>query len=152
MRGSSLQTRHPVEHVDHEVEAVHLIQNGQFERRVDVAFFLVAPYVQMFMIAEAIGQLVNQPRVTVEVEDDRFILAASSRGAWIAHGVLHRRFTSTQHTLLSTEFKARIRWMCAPSGHAASRAKEGSHGERRHGARSDENAGETPPTSAPDAH
>ncbi|AFT89994.1 hypothetical protein BUPH_08224 (plasmid) [Paraburkholderia phenoliruptrix BR3459a] len=57
MRGPPLQTRHAVEHIDHQIEAVDLIQYRQFERRVDVALLLVAAYVQMLVIAEPIGEL-----------------------------------------------------------------------------------------------
>ena len=73
MRGPCLQAGHAVEHVDHEIEAIDLIENREFERRVDVAFFLIAAHVQILVIVEAIRELVNQPRITVKVEDHGFV-------------------------------------------------------------------------------
>ena len=67
------QPRHAVDHVDDQVEARGLVQHRQLERRVDVALLLVAADVQVLVALEAIGELVNEPRVAVEVEDDRLV-------------------------------------------------------------------------------
>ena len=67
------QARHPVDDVDHQVEAVHLVQDRELQRRVDVALLLVAAHVQVVVVVEAVGELVDQPRIAVEVEDDRLV-------------------------------------------------------------------------------
>src|SRR5258708_2156993 len=41
VRRRAPQLRHPINHVDRLVKTVHLVQNRQFQRRVDVAFLLV---------------------------------------------------------------------------------------------------------------
>ena len=51
MRTSGLQSRNPVNDVDGEVEAVHLIAYHELQRRVDIAFFLISAdvYVGVFV-------------------------------------------------------------------------------------------------------
>src|SRR5512146_139199 len=68
-----LEPRHAVDRVDGEVEAVGLVFDRQLERRVDAAEFLVAAHVQVDVIGPAVGELVNQPRVSVKIEDDRLV-------------------------------------------------------------------------------
>ncbi len=71
--GGRLQRRHTIDDVDGEVEAVDLIQDGEFERGVDVALFLVSTHVDVVVIFSAIGELVDQCSVGVEVEDYGFV-------------------------------------------------------------------------------
>ena len=67
------QLRHAIDHVDDEMEARGLVQHRQLQRRVDIALFLVAADVQVLVSLEAIRKPVNQPRIAVEVEDDRLV-------------------------------------------------------------------------------
>jgi hypothetical protein len=72
-RALRLQVRHPADHVDHQVETVDLVQDRELERRVDAALLLVAAHVQVLVVLEPAGELVDQPRVAVEVEDHRAV-------------------------------------------------------------------------------
>ena len=67
------QFRHPIDNVDHQMEARSLVQHRQFERRIDVAFFLVAAHMQIVMARETVRELVDEPRIAVEVKDDRLV-------------------------------------------------------------------------------
>jgi hypothetical protein len=44
------QLGHPVDDINHQVKAVNLIQNGQLQRGVDVALFLVAPHMDAVLV------------------------------------------------------------------------------------------------------
>src|SRR5208283_2379869 len=70
MSGRVAHARHAINRVDREVEAVGLIANRQLQRRIDTAELFVAADMKICMIGAPIGELVNQPRVAVEVEDD----------------------------------------------------------------------------------
>src|SRR5690606_16482839 len=59
--------------VNCQIEAVDLVLNGQLERRVDVAFLFVSAYVNIGVIRPAIGELVNKPRIPMEIEDHGLI-------------------------------------------------------------------------------
>src|SRR5207244_7399057 len=65
--------RHAVDHVLDEMEAVEVVQHHHVERRGGRAFFLVAAHVEVLVVGAAIREPMNQPRVTVEGEDDRFV-------------------------------------------------------------------------------
>src|SRR5581483_5063571 len=67
--GGVLQARHAIADVDGEVESVDLIDDRQLERRVDVAFLLIAANMDVVVISAAVRELVNQRGVAVEVED-----------------------------------------------------------------------------------
>ena len=68
-----LELRGAVDRVDRQGEAVDLIVDGEFHGRVDIAFFLVPAHVQIPVIGAAVGQAMNQPGITVEIEDDGFV-------------------------------------------------------------------------------
>src|SRR3984885_3177899 len=68
-----MQVRNTVDDVNREIEAIHLIENGQLQRRVDVAFFLISTHVNVLVVRAPIAKLVDQRRVRVEVEDDRLV-------------------------------------------------------------------------------
>ena len=57
MRRRRLQMRYPIDDVDRQIEAVDLVQDRQFQRRIDVAFFLVSAHVHIVVIGVAIRQL-----------------------------------------------------------------------------------------------
>src|ERR1700685_620666 len=68
-----MQAGNAVDDVDREIEAIHLIQDGQLQRSIDVAFFLISTHVNVLVIRAPIAELVNERRVRVEVENDRFV-------------------------------------------------------------------------------
>src|SRR5271165_6272216 len=73
MRADALERRDSVNRVNGKTEPVGLVVNGQFHRRVDVAFFFVSPHMQVTVVGAAIGEAVNQPGIAVEVEDYRLV-------------------------------------------------------------------------------
>ena len=64
---------HPVDHVDREIEPVDLVADGELQRRVDIALFLVAADVEVAVVGAPVGKLVDEPGIAVEVEDDRLV-------------------------------------------------------------------------------
>ena len=71
--GAGAQTRHAVDDVDDQVEAVEIIQHHHVERRRGRPFFLVPANVQLMVIGPAIRQAMDQPGIAVEGEDDRLV-------------------------------------------------------------------------------
>ena len=55
------------------MEAIQIVEYRHVEGGRDRSFLLVAAHVKVGVIGAAIGQPVNQPRVGVEGEDDRFV-------------------------------------------------------------------------------
>ena len=72
VRRDSRQTRHAVDHVDREMEAVDLVAHAHIERRGGGAFFFISAHVQL-LVGAPVGQPVNQPGIAVIVEDDRLV-------------------------------------------------------------------------------
>ena len=68
-----LQLGHAIDDVDDQMEARRLVEHRQLERRVDVALLPVAVHVQVLVALEAVDELVNEPRIAVEVEDDGLV-------------------------------------------------------------------------------
>ena len=62
---------HTVDHVDHEVEAVEVVQHHHVERRRRRALLLVAAHVEVVVVRAAVGEPVDQPGIAVVGEDDR---------------------------------------------------------------------------------
>ena len=71
MGARRLQAGHTIDDIHGQAEAVDLVLDRQFQRRIDVAFFLVASHVQVCVVLAAIGEPVDQPGIAVEIEDDR---------------------------------------------------------------------------------
>ena len=69
----SLEPGYAVYGVDSQGEAVYLIFDSQFERGVDVAALLIAAHVQVPVVCSVVAKPVDQPGITMEVEDDRFV-------------------------------------------------------------------------------
>ena len=65
------ETGHPVDGVDGQAEAIGLIADGEFQRRVDVTLLLVAAHVNIVLAWPTVGEAMDQPRVTVKVKDHR---------------------------------------------------------------------------------
>src|SRR6056297_1560403 len=105
-----LQPRHPVDGVNGQAEAVHVVLDGQFHRGVDAAFFLIAAHMQVAVIMAAIGEAVNQPGVTVKVEDHRLvhgeqaveIAVAEAVGMFLAGAMRNRSTTLIKRTRRSS--------------------------------------------------
>ena len=49
-----------IDDVDGDIEAIDLIEDGEFEGRVDVALFFVAADVNVVVISAAVGEFVNE--------------------------------------------------------------------------------------------
>ena len=49
-----------IDDVDGDIEAIDLIEDGEFEGRVDVALFFVAADVDVVVISAAVGEFVNE--------------------------------------------------------------------------------------------
>ena len=67
------QPRHAVNHILHQVKAVEVVEHAHVEGRGGCSLFLVSTHVEIFMIRAAIGQAMNQPRVTMEIKNDRLV-------------------------------------------------------------------------------
>src|SRR6185503_9568644 len=67
-----LEPGYTVDGIDSQSEACYFIIDGQFERRVNVAPLLIAAHVQVLVIGSVVTEPVDQPGITVEVEDDWF--------------------------------------------------------------------------------
>jgi len=61
---NSYEPRHYENRVDHETEPVRLVVNCQFHRRIDVALLFVAAQMQVPVACAAVGETMNQPRVS----------------------------------------------------------------------------------------
>jgi len=73
IRPTGPQVRQAIDGVADKVEAIEVVQHGHVERCRDRAFFLVSPHVQVVMIRPAVGEPVNQPRISVIRKDDRLV-------------------------------------------------------------------------------
>ena len=101
--------------VDCEVEAVGLVVDCQLQRSVDAAEFLVAAHVQVVVIGSAVGELVNQPRISVKIEDHRLAeseqlsksRSVSPCGCSLLGCSLNRSTTLTKRIFRSGIFRAR---------------------------------------------
>src|ERR1700722_5561771 len=74
VRSGRLDARHSIDHIDREMEAIDVVAYRQLQRRVDVATLHVSANVNVRMVGATIGELVDQPGIAVEVEDDRLVL------------------------------------------------------------------------------
>src|SRR6266568_3844615 len=63
------ETGYPVNSIHGQGEAVSLIADGEFQRRVDVALLLVAAHVNVVLTGPAVRESMDEPRVRVKVED-----------------------------------------------------------------------------------
>src|SRR5271166_4797059 len=68
-----LQPRDAVDGINSQTETVNLVVDRQLHWCIDVALLFIAAHVHVVVVMPAISQAVNQPRVSVEIEDDRFI-------------------------------------------------------------------------------
>src|ERR1039458_9667596 len=73
MRANALKFGNAVNGVNCKTEAVSFVVDRQFHRGIDVPFLLVAAHMEVFVVGATVGQPVNQPRVSMEIENDRLI-------------------------------------------------------------------------------
>src|SRR5579859_4109588 len=68
-----LKLRHALDRVHGQTETINLVLNRQFQRRIDIALFLVAANVQILVICAAVRQAMDEPGVSVKIKNDRLI-------------------------------------------------------------------------------
>ena len=73
VRACRLELGHAVNSVDSQRVAVYLVIDCQFERRVNVAPLLLAAHVQARVVTSAVAKPMEQPGITVEIENDRLV-------------------------------------------------------------------------------
>src|SRR5580700_1341600 len=73
VRSTCLQRGNAIDRIDRQGIAIHLILDGQLHRGVDIAALLVATYMQIIVIGAPVGQPMNEPWISMEVEDDGFV-------------------------------------------------------------------------------
>src|SRR5579871_5490501 len=73
MCADALQSGDAVDGVDGKAEAVGFVVDRQLHRRIDVTFFLVAAHMQVLVVSAPVGQSMDQPRISMEIEDDRLV-------------------------------------------------------------------------------
>src|SRR5262249_28948057 len=71
---SRTQLRHTIDDIVHQMETIEIVDYAHVEWRCRRAFFLVAPYVNVVMVRPPVRQPVNEPRIAMKCEDDRFVL------------------------------------------------------------------------------
>ena len=67
---SCLEPGHAVYSVDSQSEAVYLVLDRQFERGIDIASLLITAHVHVLVIIPVVAEPMDQPGITVEIEDD----------------------------------------------------------------------------------
>ena len=67
---SCLEPGHAVYSVDSQSKAVYLVLDRQFERGIDVASLLITAHVHVLVIIPVVAEPMDQPGITVEIEDD----------------------------------------------------------------------------------
>src|SRR5215469_2116931 len=67
-----LEARNPINGINRNREAIDFVVHRQLHGSVDVAFLFVAAHVQILIIPR-ISEAMNQPGISVEVENDRFV-------------------------------------------------------------------------------
>jgi hypothetical protein len=65
------QSWYTVDNIHDQDKTIDLVLDRKFLRGVDIATFLVSAHVQVFLVCLTICQTMNQPGITVKVEDDR---------------------------------------------------------------------------------
>src|SRR6185369_14152398 len=65
--------RHTSDRIHGKTETIYLVLNGQLQRRIDIPLLLVTADMQVPMVCAAVRQPMDEPGVSVEVEDDWLI-------------------------------------------------------------------------------
>src|SRR5215468_8737243 len=80
-------SRHTANGVDRKLKAVHIVEHHHVKGCGGGALFLVAAHVQVVVILPAIREPVNQPRISVVGEDNRFIGGKDAVEVFISESV-----------------------------------------------------------------
>lgn len=74
-RGSLItQARYAVDSVNGKAEPISTVADSQLQRSVNVALLTVSDNVQVMLTLALVRQAMDQPRVTVEVEDNGLVI------------------------------------------------------------------------------
>ena len=65
--------RHADHHIHGQAEAVDVVIDGEFQRRINASLLFVAAHMHVVVVRAPIGQPVNQLRIAVKIEDDRLV-------------------------------------------------------------------------------
>ena len=65
---SDIETRYPVNGINRQAEAVGLITDREFQRRVDVSLLFVAAHVKVVLARSTVDEAMDEPRVSMKVE------------------------------------------------------------------------------------
>ena len=68
-----LQSWNVLNHIHGQGEAIDLILDRQLQRSVDIPLFLITMDVEVVMVAATVSQAMDEPRISVEIENDWFI-------------------------------------------------------------------------------
>ena len=67
------EPRNAVDRIDSQIKAIHLVEDGELERGVDIALFLISAYMDVVMIPAAVAEFMDERGVRVKIENDRLI-------------------------------------------------------------------------------
>ena len=81
------QAGHAGQHVEHEVEAVEMVEHGHVESRGDGAFLAVAVHVQLLVVGAVVGEAVHQPGVAMKGKHYRFVAGEEGVVVGVAQAV-----------------------------------------------------------------
>src|SRR5205807_6494676 len=69
----SLKLRNAFNNIHGQAEPINVVLDGQLQRSVDIALFLVTADVHIAVIRAAVSQTMDEPRISVEIKDDGFV-------------------------------------------------------------------------------
>src|SRR5659263_779769 len=85
--GARAQTRHPIDDVFDQMKAIDVVAHRHVEGRGGGSFFLVPTNVKVVMVGSPIRQLMDQGRISVEGEDDGFVLGEKDLEVLVAQAM-----------------------------------------------------------------
>ncbi|MCY1459755.1 hypothetical protein D9M71_772550 [compost metagenome] len=69
-----MQTRYPFEDIQHQLEAIQVVDNSHIERRCRCPFFTKAAHMKALAVCALVNQSVYQGRIAMKGKNDGFIL------------------------------------------------------------------------------
>ena len=73
MPADFLQSGHAIHDIHCQAVTIDIVVDGEFERGIDVALLFVSTHMDVVMVRPPISQAVDELRITVKVEHDRFV-------------------------------------------------------------------------------
>lgn len=70
---SDTETRYPVKGINRQAEAVGLITDREFQRRIDVSLLFVAAHVKVVLARSTVDEAMDEPWVGMKVENHWFV-------------------------------------------------------------------------------